>query len=438
MPPSTREEALAEIRRIVEVNGLDGGDLRALADTIRPAATSPAPVSTVERIRHAGLGSIVLRVFYYLGGTLVFAGLGIYIQTVWQDLTSLQRVLITLGPGFVAYLLGIVFARHPDLEKAATPAHLVAFVMQPTGLFVLLDEFFEGDDAALGAMTVFGPLALQQFLTFVNLRRPSLLLFTLLFTYGFAGAATAYFDFDFGVSAFACGWFLYVLSADLHRKEAYRELTPLFFTLGSGLMLAGVSYHVGGTIYEPLALSLGFGFLMHAVLTGSRTLYVVSLLYVAGYFLDGFGGRWWGWAPYQRHHYEVTAMVTGASLVLAGHWLGQAAFISASPVWLFSGTAFALGGGYHLLYDTAATPIFAGIATLTIYAALALRSRAMLGAAILGLLGFMVDYSQRNFARNLSWPLLLLLFGFVVLLSGVVFARLAGRIKEQAGAAAES
>ena len=94
----------------------------------------------------------MLRVFYYLGGTLVFAGLGIYIQTVWQDLTSLQRVLITLGPGFVAYLLGIVFARHPDLEKAATPAHLVAFVMQPTGLFVLLDEFFEGDDAALGAM----------------------------------------------------------------------------------------------------------------------------------------------------------------------------------------------------------------------------------------------------------------------------------------------
>jgi len=43
----------------------------------------------------------------------------------------------------------------------------------------------------------------------------------------------------------------------------------------------------------------------------------------------------------------------------------------------------------------------------------------------------MVDYSQRHFARNLSWPLLLILFGFVVLLSGVAFARLAGRIKEQ-------
>ena len=277
MAASTKEQALAEIRRIVEAHQLDAGDLRALAAAIQPGRPRRTP-SPVDRIRHAGLGSIVLRVFYYLGGTLVFAGLGIYIQTVWQDLTSLQRVLVTLGPGFVAYLLGIIFARNPDLEKAATPAHLVAFVMQPTGLFVLLDEFFEGDDAALGAMVVFGPLAIQQLLTFISLRRASLLLFTLLFTYGFAGAATAYFDLDFGVSAIGCGWFLYVLSADMHRKEAYRELTPLFFTLGSGLMLAGLWYHVGGTIYEPLALSLSFGFLLHAVLTGSRTLYVVSLL----------------------------------------------------------------------------------------------------------------------------------------------------------------
>jgi xanthosine utilization system XapX-like protein len=75
-------------------------------------------------------------------------------------------------------------------------------------------------------------------------------------------------------------------------------------------------------------------------------------------------------------------------------------------------------------------PIFAGLATLAIYAALALRSRAVLAAAILGLLGFMVDYTQRHFAKSVSWPLLLILFGFVVLVAGFAFARLAGRIRE--------
>ncbi len=433
MPDSHKLQAIAEIRRLVEAHGLDAHDLRALADAIGTPQSAPV---AVDHGRHAGLGAIVLRVFYYLGGTLVFAGLGIYIQTVWQDLTSLQRVLITLGPGLVAYLVGIIFARHPDLVKAATPAHIVAFVMQPVGLFVLLDEFFEGDDAALGAMVVFGPLAIQQLLTFISLRRPSLLLFTLLFTYGFAGAATAYFDFDFGVSAVACGWLLYFLSVDMHRRDAYRELTPLFFTMGSGLMLAGLSYHVSGTFYEPLALALSFGFLMHAVLAGSGTLYVVAVLSVAAYFLDGFGGRWWGWGTYERHPYELTAVVTGASLALAGHWLSRAAFISASPVWLFSGTAFALGGAYHWLYDTAAAPVFAGVATLVIYAALAMRSRAMVAAAILGLLGFMVEYTERHFANSVSWPLLLILFGFVVLLAGYAFARLSVRIKERAAATA--
>src|SRR5690606_22014526 len=116
------------------------------------SAQSSASARWTGRSRNASLGPAVLRVFYYLGGTLVFAGLGIYIQTAWQELTSLQRVLVTLGPGLVAYVLGVLFARHPDLEHAATPAHLVAFVMQPTGLFVLLGEYFEGDDTALGAM----------------------------------------------------------------------------------------------------------------------------------------------------------------------------------------------------------------------------------------------------------------------------------------------
>jgi hypothetical protein len=113
------------------------------------------------------------------------------------------------------------------------------------------------------------------------------------------------------VSAFACGWFLYLISADLHRRDAYRELTPLFFTLGSGLMLAGISYHVGGTILRAAGAVTRPRLPDARGASGSRTLFVVSLLYVAGYFLDGFGNRWWGWSAYRTSPYELTAMVTG-------------------------------------------------------------------------------------------------------------------------------
>jgi hypothetical protein len=115
--------------------------------------------------------------------------------------------------------------------------------------------------------------------------------------------------------------------------------------------------------------------------------------------------------------------------VLAGDWLSRASLISASPLWMFVGTGFALGGAYSMLFDTSAAPLFAGVATLAIYVALLLRSRAMLGAAILSLLGFIVAYAQRHFANSLSWPLLLVLFGFVVLLAGFAFARLSNRMK---------
>ena len=102
-------------------------------------------------------------------------------------------------------------------------------------------------------------------------------------------------------------------------------------------MLAGLSYHVGrndlraagagavprvpdarGHQREPDALR-------------------VSLLYVAGYFLTASTALV-GMAP-TTSPLRGDGMFTGASLVLAGHWLSRSAFISASPVWMFRAPA---------------------------------------------------------------------------------------------------
>jgi amino acid transporter len=85
---------------------------------------------------------------------------------------------------------------------------------------------------------------------------------------------------------------------------------------------------------------------------------------------------------------------------------------------------------FRIVNDTAGAPLFAGVATLAIYSALMLRSRAMLAAAILGLLGFITAYAEQHFAHSVSWPLLLIVFGFILLLAGFAFARLSGMIRE--------
>lgn len=416
-----RGQAIARILQIMEEHGLDASDIQHAVHAAETAVASAAPA------RHRALGPLVLKVFYYLGGTLVFTGLGIYIETVWAELTSFQRVLVTFGPGFIAFVLGILFARNPHLEKAATPADIVAFVMQPVGVGVFLNEYFEGDNPALGAMVIFGPLALQQLLAFLALKRQSQLLFTLLFAYAFLGAASVYYDFDRGVAAMACGIFMYFMGVDVQARRAYRDISPVCFVLGACLMMAGLYYHAGRTIYDPLLLALSLAFLMHAVMMESRTLYVLALLYVGAYVCGGLSESWS--FILRRHHHEATAVVAGTSLVLTGQWLTRSRFTSASPIWFFAGTSFALGGAYSALHDTIAEPLFAGIATLAIYAALALRSRAMLAAATLGLMIFIIAYANQHFADSVSWPLLLILFGFMVLAAGFAFARLSVRMR---------
>ena len=60
-----------------------------------------------------------------------------------------------------------------------------------------------------------------------------------------------------------------------------------------------------------------------------------------------------------------------------------------------------------------------------------MRSRAMLAASIISLISFITYYAKRHFAESVGWPLLLILFGFIILLAGFVFARLSARIREQ-------
>lgn len=371
---------------------------------------------------------LVQRLFLYLGGTLIFAGLGVFIHTIWDSIDSFSRVTITFGSGFTAYLCGLFFAADKRFEKAATPAFILAFILQPTGLFVLLKEYFEGNDAALGSMVVFGPLLLQQALTFLKFRRPALLLFSLLYLIGFAGAAVEYYDIDRGFASLAFGLFLFLATCHMQMRQAFKELTPVFFIFGSGLFLGGVYYYLGRTYLDPLILSMVLGMLWFALAKESKTLYVLSLFYVAGYFIGGPGGGWRLWGDY----HELTAIVTGTSLMLAGHWLRRSSYISLHPLWMFCGAMFALGGAYSMVHGWVIEPLYAGISALAIYGALLLRSRAVLAAAVISLISFIVGYSAEHFAGTVGWPLLLIFIGIVTLASGFMFAKLSGKIKKSA------
>ncbi|MGB4058379.1 MAG: hypothetical protein WBK77_09885 [Alphaproteobacteria bacterium] len=410
-----QQEGLQEIARLMEAHNLSPSDIK----KIRKKETG----------KGYSKGELILRLFAYLGGTLIFVGLGIFTQTIWNDIGSLPRVIITFGSGFTAYLCALFFSFDARLSKVATPAFLVAFLLQPVGLFVLLKEYFPGDNAALGSMIVFGLLAIQQALTFSKFRLPSLLLYSLLYFIGFIGGFVEYFDFDRGFASLLFGIFLLGVTIDMQRRNNFKDLTPIFFFIGMALFFSGLYYYIGRTPFDPIALSFILALLGFAVIKDNKTLYVLSLLYMTAYFCGGPGG---GWRAGWTHYNELAALFTGSSLVLAGQWLKKSAYISLYPVWMFVGTAYALGGAYSMLRETPIEPLYIIPAVACAYASLLIRSRAVLAASILCLIGFIIDFSARYFANTVGWPLLLIFIGFAVLASGLLFSRLAGRIKNAA------
>jgi hypothetical protein len=414
----SQQEGLKQVVGLMETHNLSVGNVRAAVNANKKGN---------KEERNRSRGEIILRLFTYLGGTLIFAGLGVFIETIWADIGSLPRVIVTFGSGFTAYLLGMVFTADKRFEKAATPAFIISFLLQPIGLFVFLDEYFSGGEPALGSMLVFGLLTIQQGLTFVKFRRPALLLFTLLYGTGFFISATEYFDIERGISALIIGTFLFFTSVDLQKRTDFKDLTPVFFIISTIFFFSGLYHYIGQTVLDPIGLSVTLTMLAYAVIRDNKTLYVMSVLYMCGYFIGGPGGGWYGgW----NQNKEITAVFTGTSLLLTGHWMRQSNYISLYPVWMFLGMAFALGGVYSFVYETAFETLFIAAAAFGIYASLELRSRASLAASILWLIGFITAFTAEHFANTVGWPLLLIFIGFLILGAGFVFARLAGRIKK--------
>lgn len=417
----TALQALAEIAALMRLHHLQLEDISAyLGQSAQDSsATSPA---------RAARADLAFRLFSYLGATLIFAGLCVFTGVIWPDLSSLPRVIITFGAGFTAYLCGVFFARDPRFARAATPAFIAAFLLQPTGLFVALNEYASGHDAALGGMIVFAPLALQQALTWLALRRPSVLFFALLYFCGFAFSAGHYTGVDTDWLCLVLGAFLVATGFDLIRREPYADLTPFLFILGPVTFFSGLYSLIGQTPLDPAILSITLALLYAAISHGSKTLYAMSMIMIAGYFLGGPGGGWMDW----DFHQNLAALFTGASLALAGHWLRRAPYISLAPFWTLAGSLYAFYGLHSLLSDGWAEPAFIALAALGIYGALVMRSRAMLAAAVLALLSFIGDYSARYFAGSLGWPVVLMLVGFSTLACGFLFTRISGKIRQTA------
>lgn len=266
---TARAEALRRIAALAREHGLSPSEVA--------AAVAGPPVQADE-----GGRGVLVQVLAYLGGTFVFAGIGIFIALQWEHLNAAARVIVTLGTGLAAFLLAVLASRDRRYGKAATPLFLVAAALEPTGMLVAFDEFGSGGDWRWASLVTAGTMALQFGGAFGALRRSTLLFMVIGFGVLFWWTALDLLGVDGMVIALVLGASL-LLAAVGADRAGRGEITPFWYFCGAVALLAGLFDLVERTPFEILFLAAAAGLVYGSAALRTRTLLAVATLAILAY-----------------------------------------------------------------------------------------------------------------------------------------------------------
>ena len=266
---SAKQDALVEVVEIIRRHELTLDEITAaLGD--KPA---------FKRVRYGG---VLSRLFGYIGGIFVFAGLAIYVGMRWDHLGALGHILLTLGVGFSVFLLAIVCTTDARVERASTPLFLVAALLQPTGILVMLQEYSRGGDPAHGLLFMNAVMAIQQAFTFWARDRTVLAFTTIVFGLGFFTIAFDLLHVEHHLIGVVIGISLVSIAWSIDHSR-HKGLSGLIYFVGSGLLLGTAFDWVRRTPAEVLFLGLACGVIFLSTLTRSRSLLLMGTLGLIGY-----------------------------------------------------------------------------------------------------------------------------------------------------------
>lgn len=279
---SEREQALS---RIVALAG-------AHAITLDEIGARLIKTDTPDRT-----GKWLLRVLGYTGGALIFGGLALLTEMLWENLESAARVLITYGSGLIAFLLGLTTLKDARFASAGTPLFLMSAALLPTGMFVFLKEYGSGGDPQLAAMVVFGIMAMQFLGSFLPFRRTGLLFFGFLFWNAALGILMERAEvpgeaigIGLGLSIMAAAWRM--------DMTPHRSIAPFWYSIGSVGLLWSVFDVVESTPFDVAFLFFAAGMMYLSVRMYSRSLLIIStgaLLGFLGYYTAEYFADVTGW-----------------------------------------------------------------------------------------------------------------------------------------------
>lgn len=250
-----------------------------------------------ESGREKQSAGILSKLFGYVGGIFVFAGIGVFISMYWDDFGSAARVIVTLGVGLVAFVMGLVCMADQKYERAATPLFLMASLLQPTGILVMLQEYASGGDARHGLLFMATYMLIQQGSVFWAKQRSVLAFSTILFGCIFFANLFDILDISEKLTGLVIGTSLLFVAYALNQSR-HIAIAAFWYFVGSVIQLWSIFDLVKNSALEPVYLGASALMIFMSTYVRSRTLLLVgtlSMLCYIGYYTAKHFANAVGW-----------------------------------------------------------------------------------------------------------------------------------------------
>lgn len=234
-------------------------------------------------IKERNIGAI--RVFAYIGGVFILSGISAFVAMHWFEISSLMRVLCTLGIGFVCFLAAVKTSQYESLINYSAPLFVVAALLETAGLYIYIYEYFgPTTEFDLEDMVVFGLLFTQFIGVFFVLKHQILCFLSLVFATIFMSEILTSLHINDSLSIMMVGLMLFGVTIYLENTR-FKTTSPFWFLSSSAMLLGGLFSYIYDTPYEILILLISCCIVYASVWARSRILLIVSSISIFSYLV---------------------------------------------------------------------------------------------------------------------------------------------------------
>jgi hypothetical protein len=228
---------------------------------------------------------------YVLGGVIVSLGIVFFVSQIWDYIGSVERITITLGLGLLITGLGSMLLEKYPGQNISTVFYFIGGILIPSGAMVTLSELSTGFVSLWPVSITFGLISLFYLaLNYVH-KRSILTLFAIangtafvyLFVESIIGGSYYRYD-DLQSYVIMIIGASYLLLAYHFRHGWNNTLTRVLYFFGTTSFLgAAFSRMFDSLIWQTIYFIIVVGFLYLAVYMKSRSVLVISTLFLLAY-----------------------------------------------------------------------------------------------------------------------------------------------------------